>query len=73
MYGVIVRQGCANNLRVLAHGFVHVAQYERLGREGFLQQYIQQIAARGYLSAPFEQEVEAKAAKASRDAGVHPF
>jgi hypothetical protein len=72
-YGVIVRRDCANNLRLLAHEFVHVAQYERLGKEGFLQEYIQQIAAHGYLSAPFEQEAEAKATKACRDAGVHPF
>ena len=50
-YGVIVRVDCADNLRLLAHEFVHVAQYELLGREGFLQEYIQQIAARGYLDA----------------------
>ena len=56
-YGVI---DCANNLRLLAHEFVHVAQYERLGREGFLQEYIQQIAAYGYPDAPFELEAEAK-------------
>ena len=37
-----------------AHEFVHVAQYERLGREGFLQEYIQQIAAHGYKYVPFE-------------------
>ena len=73
VYGVIVRRDCANNLRLLAHEFVHVTQYERLGREGFLQEYIQQIAAHGYLNAPFEQEAEAKATKACRDAGVHPF
>ena len=72
-YGVIVRRDRANNLRLLAHEFVHVTQYERLGREGFLQEYIQQIAAYGYLNAPFEQEAEAKATKACRDAGVHPF
>jgi hypothetical protein len=71
-YGVMVRRDCANNL-LLAHEFVHVAQYERLGREGFLQEYIQQIAAHGYLNAPFELEAEAKATKACRDAGVHPF
>ena len=69
-YGVIVRLDCANNLRLLAHEFVHVAQYERLGREGFLQEYIQQIAAHGYLNAPFEQEAEAKAERACRDAGI---
>jgi hypothetical protein len=72
-YGVTVRRDCANNLRLLAHEFVHVAQYERLGREGFLQQYIQQIAAHGYLDAPFELEAEAKSVKAWHDAGVHPF
>jgi hypothetical protein len=71
--GVIVRRDCANNLRLLAHEFVHIAQYERLGREGFLQEYIQQIAAHGYQNAPFELEAEAKAVKACRDAGVHPF
>jgi hypothetical protein len=59
-YGVIVRLDCAKNLRLLAHESVHVAQYERLGREGFLQEYIQQIAAHGYLNAPFEREAEAK-------------
>src|SRR5215469_9480098 len=45
VYGVLVCRDCADNLRLPAHEFVHVAQYERLGREGFLQQYIQQIAA----------------------------
>jgi hypothetical protein len=72
-YGVIVRLDCTRNLRLLTHEFVHVAQYERLGREGFLQEYIQQIAAHGYLNAPFEQEAEAKVTMAYRDAGVHPF
>jgi hypothetical protein len=64
VYGVIVRLDCADNLRLLAHEFVHVAQYERLGREEFLQEYIQQIAAHGYLSAPFELDAEAKASNA---------
>jgi hypothetical protein len=59
-YGVIVRPDCARNLRLLTHEFVHVAQYEQLGREGFLQQYIQQIVAPGYADAPFELEAEAK-------------
>jgi hypothetical protein len=34
-HGVIVRLDCTRNLRLLTHEFVHVAQYERLGREGF--------------------------------------
>jgi hypothetical protein len=73
VYGVIVHRDCAINLRLLAHEFVHVAQYERLGKEGFLQEYIQQIAAHGYQNAPFELEAEANAIKACHDAGVCPF
>ena len=70
MFGVIVRQDCAKNRRLLTHEFVHVSQYERLTREGFLQEYIKQIAAHGYLNAPFELEAEARAAEACRDAGI---
>ena len=71
--GVIIRLDCTRNLRLLTLEFVHIAQYERLGREGFLQQYIQQIAAHGYPNAPFELEAEAKAIQARPDAGVHPL
>jgi hypothetical protein len=70
VYGVIVRRDCTDNLRLLAHEFVHVAHYERLGREGFLQEYIQQIAAHGYLNAPFELEAEARLL---RHAGMQEF
>jgi hypothetical protein len=56
-----------------AHEFVHVAQYERLGREGFLQEYVQQIAAHGYLDAPFELEAEAKAIQACWDGRSSSF
>ena len=63
-YGVFVRLDCTRNLRLLAHEFVHVAQYERLGTQGFLQEYIQQIATHGYLNAPFELDAEAKASNA---------
>ena len=72
-HGVIIRLDCTRNLRLLTLEFVHIAQYERLGREGFLQQYIQQIAAHGYPNAPFELEAEAKAIQARPDAGVHPL
>jgi hypothetical protein len=71
-YGVIARFDCANSPRLMAHEFVHVAQYERLGREGFLQEYMQQIATHGYLNAPFEKEAEAEAARACRDAEIAP-
>jgi hypothetical protein len=63
-YGVIVRADCANNLRLLAHEFVHVAQYERLEREGFLQEYIQQMPHTDTRNASLELEAEAKASNA---------
>jgi hypothetical protein len=72
VYGVIVRLDYAENLPLLAHEFVHVAQYERLGREGFLEEYIQQIAAHGYQNAPFELDADTTAVKACRDAGIAP-
>jgi hypothetical protein len=68
--GVIARSDCANNLRILVHEFVHVEQYERLGTEGFLREYILQLSSYGYLNSPFEQEAEAKATKACLDAGI---
>ena len=70
VHGVIVRSACVNDLRLLAHEFVHVEQYERLGTEGFLREYIQQLATYGYQNAPFELEAEAKATKVCRDAGL---
>ena len=73
MHGVIVRLGCTGNLGLLAHEFVHVKQYERLGKEGFLREYIQQIDERGYHDAPFELEAEAKAVEAvNRCAAFRP-
>jgi len=70
VHGVIVRSDCVNDLRLLAHEFVHVEQYERLGMESFLLEYIQQLNEHGYQEAPFEQEAEAKAMKACLDAGL---
>ena len=70
MHGVIVRFGCTGNLRLLAHEFVHVKEYERLGKEGFLKEYIRQIDVHGYHNAPCEIEAEAKAVEACREAGI---
>jgi hypothetical protein len=70
VHGVIVRSDRVNDLRLLAHEFVHVEQYERLGMESFLLEYIQQLNEHGYQKAPFEQEAKAKAMKACLDAGL---
>jgi hypothetical protein len=53
-HGVIVRRDCTNNLRLLAHEFVHVAQYE-LSRfyskspEGFGAPYLSFLCTQRYL------------------------
>ena len=70
----IGRSDCTRNLRLLTHESVHAASVSDWEEKDFLQEeYIQQIAAEGYLNAPFELEAEAKAIRACRDAGVHPF
>ena len=59
-YGILIRSDCINNLKLIVHEFVHVAQYERLGMTEFLRQYIGQLAESGYKRAQFEIEAEIK-------------
>ena len=66
-YGVIVRLDCADNLPLHAHEFVHVAQYEQ---KDFLRDTFYKSP---HTDTPFKLEAEAKAVKACRAAGVHPF
>jgi hypothetical protein len=70
MHGVFIRSDCIRNARLLTHEFAHVEQYERLGIEGFLREYIQQLTEYGYKNSPFELEAEDKAAKACRESGL---
>jgi hypothetical protein len=53
-YGILLRKGGVADRRLIAHELVHVAQYETLGIEGFLREYIRQIARDGYKGAEFE-------------------
>ena len=58
-YGIFIRSGYASN-RTLSHEFRHVYQYEQEGSIGsFLSTYLQQIAAYGYLNAPYETDARA--------------
>jgi hypothetical protein len=59
-YGILIRNDCREDLKLLIHEFVHVAQYERLGIPEFIRQYIQQLAESGYISAAFEEEAKIK-------------
>jgi len=55
-FGIFVRTEQASDRETLVHECVHVAQYEKLGVEGFLMQYVVQIFKNGYDSAPMERE-----------------
>ena len=49
-----MRIDCAASRDLIVHELAHVAQYEALGVEGFLQDYIQQVSQSGYEGAKFE-------------------
>ncbi len=55
-FGIFVRAEQAHDREILVHECVHVAQYEKLGIEGYLMQYVVQIFKNGYDNAPMERE-----------------
>jgi hypothetical protein len=55
-YGIFVRGDRSNDRPTLAHEYVHAAQYEKLGIESYLMQYVMQIFKNGYENAPMERE-----------------
>jgi hypothetical protein len=55
-YGIFVREDRSHDRETLVHECVHVAQYEKLGVEDFLTQYVFQIFKNGYDNAPMERE-----------------
>jgi hypothetical protein len=66
-YGVFVRWDCWQDRHLLAHEFVHTAQYERLGGLlPFLRQYLHECLTIGYANAPMELEASAMAARICR-------
>jgi hypothetical protein len=63
-YGIYIRSDHRSNRQLIAHEFVHTAQYERLGGFlSFLQQYLYECNTIGYPAAPMEQEAINTAAK----------
>lgn len=63
-YGVVVRDDCCGDDRLLAHELAHVAQYERLGGiRGFLQQYLRECVWPGYPHGALELEARAAEVK----------
>ena len=62
-FGIFVRTEQSHDRETLVHEYVHVAQYEKLGIEGFLMQYVVQVFKNGYDNAPMEREAREIAAR----------
>lgn len=68
-HGIVLRDDCRDDRRLLAHELMHVAQYERYARvgrygrhAGFLRRYLRECVWPGYPRGPLE--VEARCAEA---------
>ena len=61
-YGIFIREDRSQDRPTLVHECAHVAQYEKLGLEDFLMQYVVQIFKHGYDNAPMEREALAATA-----------
>ncbi len=75
-HGIVFRDDCCDDCQLLAHEFMHVAQYERYacdgGYAGFLRRYLRECVWSGYPRGPLEVEArsaEAIAAHYSRSTG----
>lgn len=63
-YGILIRNDCWGDRRLLVHELAHVAQYERLGGIApFLRAYLRECFAEGYPYGPLEQEAIVVAAR----------
>lgn len=64
-YGIFVRMGHEEDLRLIAHECSHVAQYETHESIGaFLGEYLTQILEYGYEAAPLEVDAREKTRRA---------
>jgi hypothetical protein len=65
-WGITARYGIVFKTRpskfLLAHELHHVAQYERLGVDGFARRYLTELLVVGYALAPLETDANAAAA-----------
>ena len=58
-YGIFLHADYASDRALLLHELAHVAQYERLGRRGFLRQYLHECLTQGYPLGALEAEARA--------------
>ncbi len=53
---IMIKPDYQDSSVILSHELVHVAQHERLGREGFIRRYITEMEIMGYARSPLELE-----------------
>jgi hypothetical protein len=59
-HAILIKAWAADEPTVLRHELVHVAQMDRLGREGFLRRYLLELETLGYARSPLELEAYAR-------------
>jgi hypothetical protein len=59
-HAILLKAWAADEPTVLRHELVHVAQMDRLGREGFLRRYLLELETLGYARSPLELEAYAR-------------
>jgi hypothetical protein len=59
-YAILVKPQGAKDPTVVAHGLVHVAQQDRLGKAQFVRQILTELTKVGYEKSPLELEAFAK-------------
>jgi hypothetical protein len=55
-HGIFIRHDQWGNRPLIVHELIHTCQYERMGFEGFLKQYLLECVTLGYNSSPMELE-----------------
>jgi hypothetical protein len=55
-YAVLLKPESASDTETMSHEFVHIAQQERLGRNGFIKRWLVEMKMVGYRRAPLELE-----------------
>lgn len=64
-HAVFLKPEYEDDIQLLAHEFVHVAQVEEHGLRPFLVSYLAQLRMHGYIDSPIESEARAKAWQAA--------
>jgi hypothetical protein len=59
-HAILLKAWAVDEPTMLRHELVHVAQMDRLGREGFLRRYLLELEILGYARSPLELEAYAR-------------